>query len=146
MPGLKAGVALSPGLTLTLLGSWCGAWLEDRGESKPTDNFHVNRRCAPCRVWGAVLVQSLSCVWLCNPMDCSMPGFPVLYQLPDFAQTHVHWVGDAVEPTHPLSFRVCWAIKHCFDFSLFIDVQVWTAHLTNMFSVETRCFLKYFPE
>ena len=48
------------------------------------------------------VVQLLSCVWLCNPMDCSMPGFPVLHYLPEFAQTHVHWVGDAIQPPHPL--------------------------------------------
>ena len=39
---------------------------------------------------------------LCNPMDCSTPGFSILYYL-DFAQTHVHWVGDAIQPSHPLS-------------------------------------------
>ena len=36
-------------------------------------------------------------------MDCSTPGFPVLHHLPDLAQTHVHWVGDAIQPSHPLS-------------------------------------------
>ena len=36
-------------------------------------------------------------------MDCSTPGFPVHHQLPEFAQTHVHWVGDAIQPSHPLS-------------------------------------------
>ena len=36
-------------------------------------------------------------------MDCSMPSFPVLYYLPQFAQTHVHWVSDAIQPSHPLS-------------------------------------------
>ena len=44
-----------------------------------------------------------SCSTLCNPMDCSTPGFPVLHHLPEFAQTHVHWVGDAIQPSHPLS-------------------------------------------
>ena len=48
------------------------------------------------------VVQSLSCVQLCNPLDCSTPGFPVLHYLPEFAQTHVHWVGDAIQPSHPL--------------------------------------------
>ena len=43
-----------------------------------------------------------SCPTLCNPMDGSMPGFPVLHQLPEFTQTHVHWVGDAVQLSHPL--------------------------------------------
>ena len=37
------------------------------------------------------------------PMDCSMPGLPVHHQLPEFTQTHVHWVGDAIQPSHPLS-------------------------------------------
>ena len=46
-------------------------------------------------------VQSLSPT-LCNPMDCSTPGLPVHYHLLKFAQTHVHWVGDAIEPSHPL--------------------------------------------
>ena len=40
---------------------------------------------------------------LCNPMDCSTPGFPVLPYLSEFAQTHVHCVGDAIQPSHPLS-------------------------------------------
>ena len=40
---------------------------------------------------------------LCNPVDFSMPGLPVHHQLPKFAQTHVHWVSDAIQPSHPLS-------------------------------------------
>ena len=47
-------------------------------------------------------VQSLSGVWLWDPMDWKQPGFPVHYQLPELAQTHVHWVGDAIQPSHPL--------------------------------------------
>ena len=38
-----------------------------------------------------------------SPMDCSMPGFPVLHHLPEFAQTHVHQVGDTIQPSHLLS-------------------------------------------
>ena len=45
-----------------------------------------------------------SCLTLCNPMDCSTPSFPVHHQLPEFTQTHVHWVGDAIQPSHPLLF------------------------------------------
>ena len=41
------------------------------------------------------------CVTLCNPMDCSTPGLPVHHQLPEFTQTHVHWVGDAIQPSPP---------------------------------------------
>ena len=44
-----------------------------------------------------------SCPPLCDLMDNSMPGLPVYYQLPEFTQTHVHWVGDAIQPSHPLS-------------------------------------------
>ena len=40
---------------------------------------------------------------LCDPMNGSMPGFPVLHNLPELAQTHVHWVSDAIQPSHPLS-------------------------------------------
>ena len=40
---------------------------------------------------------------LCNPMDCSTPGFPVHYQFLELAQTHVHWVSNAIQPSHPLS-------------------------------------------
>ena len=44
-----------------------------------------------------------SCPTICNPMDCSMPGFPVHHQLPELAQTHAHWVGDVIQSYHPLS-------------------------------------------
>ena len=43
-----------------------------------------------------------SCLTVCDLMDCSTPGFPVLCCLPEFAQIHVHWVGDAIQPSHPL--------------------------------------------
>ena len=43
-----------------------------------------------------------SCPTLCDPMDCSMPALPVHHQLPELAQTHVLWVGDAIQPSHPL--------------------------------------------
>ena len=57
-------------------------------------------------VWNVeISVSSVGqpCPILCIPMDCSMPGFPVHHQLPEFAQTHVHWIGDAIQPSHPLS-------------------------------------------
>ena len=44
-----------------------------------------------------------SCPTLCDPMNCSTPGLPVHHQLPEFTQTHVHRVGDAIQPCHPLS-------------------------------------------
>ena len=42
------------------------------------------------------------CPTLCDPMDCSTPGLPVHHQLPELVQTHVHRVGDAIQPSHPL--------------------------------------------
>ena len=44
-----------------------------------------------------------SCPTLCDPMNCSMPGFPILHYFPEFVQTHVHWVDDAIQLSHPLS-------------------------------------------
>ena len=44
-----------------------------------------------------------SCLTLCDPMYCSTPGLPFHHQLPEFTQTHVHWVDDAIQPSHPLS-------------------------------------------
>ena len=42
------------------------------------------------------------CLTLCDPMNCKMPGLPVLHHLPEFIQTHVHWVSDTIQPPHPL--------------------------------------------
>ena len=44
------------------------------------------------------------CLTLCDPMNCSLPGFLVHHQLPEFTQTHVHRVSDAIQPSHSLSF------------------------------------------
>ena len=56
---------------------------------------------------GSASVQFSSVPQLCrtlhDPMDCSTPGLPVHHQLPEFTQTHLHWVGDAIQPSHPLS-------------------------------------------
>ena len=48
-----------------------------------------------------------SCPTLCDPMNRSTPGLPVYHQLPEFTQTHVHRVSDAIQPSHPLSFSSC---------------------------------------
>ena len=55
---------------------------------------------------GSVQFSSVaqSCPTLCNPMDCSMPGFPVHHQLPELMQTYVHWVLDAIHPSHALLY------------------------------------------
>ena len=52
-------------------------------------------------VWFSSVAQP--CPTLCNPMNCSMLGLPVHHQFPESTQTHVHWVSDAIQPSHPLS-------------------------------------------
>ena len=61
-----------------------------------------------------------SCPTLCDPMDYSTPGFPVLHHLPEFAQTHVHWVCDAIQPSHLLSSLL-------FLLSIFPNVRVFSS-------------------
>ena len=56
----------------------------------------------PVRVQFSSVAQS--CPTLCDPMNRSTPGLPVYHQLEESTQTHVHWVGDAIQPSHPLSF------------------------------------------
>ena len=51
---------------------------------------------------GSSCLVAKSCLTLCHPMDCSTPGFPVLYYLPEFAQTHIHWISEAIQSSHPL--------------------------------------------
>ena len=85
-------------------------------KSKQADNKGTRAKAFKCqRTWylwvrfgwisetGVRLVQfTQSCLTLCDPMDCSTPGLPVHHQLPELAQTHVHRVGDAIQPSHPL--------------------------------------------
>ena len=54
-------------------------------------------------------VHAQLCLTLCDPMDCSTPGFPV-HHLPELAQTHVRWVGDAIQPSHPLLSPSCMSL------------------------------------
>ena len=53
--------------------------------------------------WNKFSSVAQSCLTLCDPMDCSTPGLPIHHQLPEFTQTHMHWVSDAIQPSHPLS-------------------------------------------
>ena len=58
-----------------------------------------------CPISSAQVISSViqSCPTLCDSMDCSTPGLPVHHQLPEFTQTHVNWISDAIQPSHPLS-------------------------------------------
>ena len=84
-----------------------------------------------------------SCLTLRDPVDCSTLGFPVYHQLPELSQTHVHWVGDAIQPSHPLSsllpsifpssrvfskesvLRVRWPKYWSFSFSISPSNEYW---------------------
>ena len=64
----------------------------------------VKRKRIYTKIFSEIQFSSVaqSCLTLCNPMDCSMPGFPIHHQLLKLAQTHVHQVGDAIQPSHSL--------------------------------------------
>ena len=69
-------------------------------------NYYINNcKLNKCYVSSSVQFSSVaqSCPTLCDPMNCSTPGLPVHHQLPEFTQTHVHRVGDAIQTSHPLS-------------------------------------------
>ena len=80
---------------------------KELGMTEATEYMHIciererQRKKLPC-FFSSCSVTYL-CPTLCDPVDCSTPGFPVLHRLPEFTQTHVHWVGDAIQPSHPLS-------------------------------------------
>ena len=83
--------------------SWSGCWL-------CWNEMHFVKTGAVCLQF---ILFALSCFSVqfshsvisdsCDPMDCSTPGLPVYHQLPEFTQTHVHWVSDAIQPFYPLS-------------------------------------------
>ena len=72
---------------------------------RPSNTMEGNLFCSKFSDFNINLssVQSLSRVQLCDPMVCSTPGLPVHYQFPELAQTHVHRISDALQPSHPLS-------------------------------------------
>ena len=75
----------------------CLLWISKCKKQTGDDNI-------PCQwesFWFSSVVQL--CWTLCNPMGCSVPGLPVHHQLLEPTQTHVHWVGDPIQPSHPLS-------------------------------------------
>ena len=63
------------------------------------EEYHGQRSLSPVQFSSVAQL----CPTLCDPMNCSTPGLPVHHQLPEFTQTHIHRVGDAIQPSHPLS-------------------------------------------
>ena len=85
--------------------------------------------------------QSIRCFRLCNPMDCSMTGFPVHHQLPESTQTHGHCVGDTIKPCHPLSSLSA----PTFNLSQHQDVFQWVSSSQQLIKVlEFQLQLQYF--
>ena len=97
---------------------WISSWAGNTGRSISFGTFYLHQLFSfrreqkitggkkkkvvqPCGQSLSSVTQS--CLTFCDPMDCSTPGFPVHHQLPQFTQTHVLWVGDAIQPSHPLS-------------------------------------------
>ena len=78
------------------------------------------------------VTQSYLTLW--DPMDCSTPGFPVLHQLPELAQTHVHLVHDAIQPSYPLSSPSPPAFNHFQNQGLFQWVR-WPKYWSFSFSI-----------
>jgi len=68
------------------------------------------------------------CLTLCDPMDCSTADFPVLYHLPEFAQSHVDWVGDAIQPSHPL-------LAPSVPSSIFPSIRIFSSELALCISI-----------
>ena len=108
-----------------------------------------------------------SCPILCNPMECSMRSFPVHHQLPEFAQTYIHRVGDAIQPSHHLpspslpaynlsqhqgvfqgvSFRIKWPKYRSFSFSISpsMNIQDWfPLKLTDLISLQSKGLSRVF--
>ena len=92
-----------PGGTEGWDGEGRGRRLQDGGHMY-TWLIHVNVWQKPPQYCKVIQFSSVaqSCPTLCDPMNRSTPGLPVHHQLPESTQTHVHWVGDAIQPSHPL--------------------------------------------
>ena len=71
-------------------------------ENKTKKQVEKQENISPRFICGACCSVTILCLTICDPLNCSMPGFPVLHYLPELAQTHVHWVTDAIQPSHHL--------------------------------------------
>jgi len=84
------------------------SWIRDKGFITLSSSSSTNFTFTPVLLVSQVpSVQfssiTQSCPTLCDPMNCNTPGLPVHHQLPELTQTHVHWVSDSIQPSHPLS-------------------------------------------
>ena len=102
----NAEVCRNYGIIGRIMGLWCF-----RSEKYQSINFSglMSKNIVYTHFWAYFDLESVqfssvaqSCLTFCDPMNCSTPGLPVHHQLPEFIQTHVHWVDDAIQPSHPL--------------------------------------------
>ena len=103
------------GLGLCASNAGSTVWISGQGTSSPYTTWQGQKiKQGEEKAWLSWLPLGLnttvqfssviqSCPTLCNPMDCSTPGLPVHHQLLEFTQTHAHWVGEAIRPSHPAS-------------------------------------------
>ena len=85
--------------SISCIGKWILYHWATREAQKHTQGLYNNKSFKWTLFSSTSVTQS--CLTLCNPMDCSTPGLPVHHQLPELTQTHVHWVGDAIQPSVP---------------------------------------------
>ena len=105
-PGIEPASPESPALAggfFTISATW-EAWamvkrININFFGKPLECFEQER----CIIWFSNWSVAKLYLTLRDPMNCNTPGFPLLHYLMEFAQTHIHWVGDAIQPSHPLS-------------------------------------------
>ena len=108
------GSVIEVHLSLAALRHMGSSWTRDE-TSVPCIARRILNHCFPggasgkehacqCRIHESISSVAQSCPTLCDPKDCIMPGLPVPHQLWELAQTHVHWIGDAIQPSHPLLF------------------------------------------
>ena len=81
------------------LGFYCMMTYQHSGERRGWDKLMQQN----WKIHVQFISIAQSCPTLCDPINCSTPGLPVYHHLPEFTQTHVHWVSDAIQPSHPLS-------------------------------------------
>ena len=103
LPFLSPGDRLHPGIK-----HWSPSLQVNSLLSEPSENASISQNVDPSYQIYLSSVQfssvAQSCPTLCNPMNLSTPALPVHHQLPEFIQTHVHRVSDAIQTFHPLSF------------------------------------------
>ena len=80
-----------------------GRGVGEEGEAEKYGESNMETYYSICKIHCCCCSVTQSCLTLCDPMDCSTPGLPVPHRLLEFSQVHVHCIGDAVQPSHPVT-------------------------------------------